>query len=233
MHESLKALLKLQEIDSEMIFLREARMKRPQELESDRRRVEERKKMVEAVVQEIKKIRMESDRRELDLRKNEAEVVKLRTALNLAKSNQEYQILKDQIGRLEEQDSKIEEEILKRLSEVDGLDRAKKEAEAELVAATGDFKKKEEELSQIVRGLDEQIAALNRQREEASRAVPNEHLQLYDRVLRRHKDFALARMENRVCQGCFMSVPPQTLNMVMLGRDLSQCGNCLRILYLE
>jgi uncharacterized protein len=233
MHESLKALLKLQEIDSEMIFLREARVKRPRELETDRRRVEDRKKVVEAVVQEIKKIRMESDRRELDLRKNEAEVVKLRTALNQAKSNQEYQILKDQIGRLEEQDSKIEEEILKRLSEVDGLDKAKKEAETELTAAAADFKKKEEELNQIVRGLDEQIAALDRQREEASRAVPSEHLQLYDRVLQRHGDFALARMENRVCQGCFMSVPPQTLNLVMLGRELSQCKNCLRILYLE
>lgn len=90
MHQSLKALLTLQELDSQLIFLREAREKRPRELESDRRRLEEKKKVVEGLTQEIKRIRMESDRRELDLRKNEADVVKLRTALNLARSNQEY-----------------------------------------------------------------------------------------------------------------------------------------------
>ena len=58
-------------------------------------------------------------------------------------------------------------------------------------------------------------------------------LLLYDRVLSRHKDFALARLEHQVCQGCFMSITPQTLNTILLGRELCQCRNCLRILYLD
>jgi predicted nucleic acid-binding Zn-ribbon protein len=233
MHQSLKALLQLQDIDSRIIFLREAREKRPRELEVDRRRLEEKQKLVDSMGQEIRRLKMESDRRELDLKKNEAEIIKLRTALNLAKSNQEYQILKEQIARLEGDNAKIEEEVLKSLGEVDGLEEAKRQSEKEYKGAQAEFQKKVEELNRILRGLADELGTEEKRRGEAARNVPSDHLLLYERVLTRHKDFALARIENQVCQGCFMSVTPQTMNMLLLDRDLSQCRNCLRILYLD
>ncbi len=233
MTESLSALLKLQEIDAEAIFLREAKRKRPQELEADRRRLEEKKRVVDGVVAEIKKLKLECDRRELDLRKNDAEVTKLQIALNQAKSNQEYQILKEQIARLKEENGKVEEEILKRLGEIEGLERGKKDAEADQKAFQAEFAGKEEELKKILRGLDEQLAELGRRREQVTPEIPADHLALYERVLARHKDSALARVENAVCQGCYMSVTPQKINNLMLARELVQCGNCLRILYLD
>jgi uncharacterized protein len=233
MHDSLKALLELQELDSQIIFLRDAREKRPRELEADRRRLDEKKKVLDGLTQEIKRIKMEADRRELDLKRNEGEVGKLQVALNQAKSNQEYQILREQIGRLQTDDSKIEEEVLKRLGEVEGLEESKRQAEVELKAFQGEFQKKVEELNAVLRGIEGQLSELGGRRQEASGRVPREHLQLYDRVLARHRDFALARVEHQVCQGCFMSVTPQTMNLLLMDRDLQQCRNCLRILYLE
>jgi len=233
MHDSLKALLRLQEIDSQIIFLRTAKEKRPRELESDRRRVDEKKRMVDGLTQEIKKTKMEGDRKELDLKKNEAEILKLRVALNVAKSNQEYQILKEQIARLEEQNGKIEEEVLKCLSEVDSLEKGKRDADEEHRGAQKELQKRTEELNQILKGIDGELAELQARRRAALDGVPQEHLQPYDRVLSRHGDSALARVENQVCQGCFMAVTPQTMNLLLLDRDLSQCRNCLRILYLD
>jgi len=233
MHQSLKTLLELQDIDSRIIFLRDAKGKRPRELEADRRRLEEKRKLVDGMGQEIKRLKMESDRRELDLKKNEAEIIKLRTALNQAKSNQEYQILKEQIARLEGENARIEEEVLKSLGEVDGLEEGKRQAEKEFRANEAEFQKKVEELNRILRGLEDELGTEERRRAEAARNVPSDHLFLYERVLARHKDFALARIENQVCQGCFMSVTPQTMNQLLIDRDLSQCRNCLRILYLD
>ena len=233
MHDSLKALLELQDLDSQIIFLRDAREKRPRELEADRRRLDEKKRVVDGLTQEIKRIKMEADRRELDLKRNEAEVGKLQVALNQAKSNQEYQILREQIGRLKTDDSKIEEEVLKRLGEVEGLEDSKRQAEEELRVFQGEFQKKVEEMNGVLRGIEGQLGELDARRKEASKRVPRDHLQLYDRVLARHRDSALARVENQVCQGCFMSVTPQTMNLLLMDRDLQQCRNCLRILHLE
>ncbi len=233
MNDSLKSLLKLQQIDSEIIFLTEARQKRPAELETDRRRLVEKKGVGEQIAQEIKKLKKESDQRELDLKKNDADMAKLKIALNLAKSNQEYQILKEQIARLSEENNKIEEEILNRLGEIESLERGKRENDAEAEAFQGEFQKKEEEMRRILQGIDEQLHGLTKQREEAIQEIAGDHLQLYERVLNRHGDFALARVENQVCQGCNMSITSQTINLLMIGRELNQCGNCLRILYLD
>ena len=233
MHPSLKALLQLQELDSRMIFLREAKEKRPRELDTDRRRLDEKKQVVDRIVKEMKRLRIDSDQRELDLKKNETEIAKLRTALNTASSNQEYQILRDQIARLDDSNSRIADDVLARLGEVEGLEKGKREAEGEVRGMQGEFEKKLEELRGILGNIDAELAQLGARRQACARDVPADHLALYDRVLQRHKDFALARVENQVCQGCYMSVTPQTLNLLLQDRELSQCRNCLRILYLD
>ncbi len=233
MNDSLKVLMALQEIDGQIILLRSAREKRPQEMEGDRRRLAEKKKVLEGISQEMKRLRMESDRRELDLNQNESEVGKLRTQLNQAKSNQEYQILKEQIARLEEQDGKIEDAVLQALSEVENLGEAKRRADEEVKVSQVEFDQKLEELNEVLQGIEGQLGQLAQRREDACRSIPTDHLQLYERVLSRHKDHALARVEHQVCQGCFMTVTPQTMNLLLQGRELSQCRNCLRILYLD
>ncbi len=233
MNDSLKVLMTLQEVDGQMILLRNAREKRPQELEGDRRRLDEKKKVLDGIGQEMKRLRMESDRRELDLKQNESEIVKLRTQLNQCKSNQEYQILKEQIARLEEKNGKIEDEVLQALNELESLGDGKHRADEELKTAQMEFDQKLKELNEVLQGIEGQLGGLTQRRDDARRCIATDHLQLYERVLNRHKDHALARVEHQVCQGCFMTVTPQTMNLLLQGRELSQCRNCLRILYLD
>ena len=232
MHPSLKSLLELQEIDGQMIFLKRAKESRPRELDPERKRLQDLRVQIEASTQEIKRLRMDADRRELDLKKNEAEILRQQTQLNQASSNQEYQVLKEQIARMRVDNGAIEEEVLTRMTESDACQGKKKQAEAEAKHFETDLKKKEVELQEVVKGLDGQIADLSGRRAEALRAVPADHLALYDRVLQRHRDFAIARVEHQICQGCFMSATPQTINILMQDRELIQCRNCLRILYL-
>jgi hypothetical protein len=34
-----------------------------------------------------------------------------------------------------------------------------------------------------------------------------------------------------VCQGCFMSIPPQQYNMLLKGDKIFECPTCQRIIY--
>jgi len=233
MHESLNALLKLQEIDSQIIFLRQAKERRPRDLDADRRRLAEKQRLLDGIAIEVKRLKMASDSREVDLKKNEAEIDKLRIALNQARSNQEYQILREQIARLQTQDGQIEEEVLKHLSDVDRLEQGRRGSEEELRGAQKEFDRRLDEMNQVLKGIDQELAQLQERRRGSANAIPTDHLQVYERVLARHSDSALARVENQVCQGCHMSVTPQTMNMLLLDRELIQCRNCLRILYLD
>lgn len=231
LHPSVEQLLKVQEVDSQILFLRESLRLRPLELEDDRRKVVDTKKNLEGALLEIKKGRMDSDRREVDVKKADAEIDKLNVALNQAKTNQEYTIFKEQIKRQEEQRGKAEEEVIEKLTQLDSLESTRKALATKLEMEERSFRKKESEVQEIVKGIKDQLQVLEATRGELMSGIDREHLRTYERVLQRHNNFAIARVESQVCHGCFMSVTTQEVNLLMQGQ-LLQCKSCSRLLYL-
>ena len=42
---------------------------------------------------------------------------------------------------------------------------------------------------------------------------------------------AVVNVVQGVCQGCFMSIPPQKFNLLLKGDQIFDCPTCQRILY--
>ena len=231
MNSTIEQLLKVQEVDSEIHLVKESLRLRPLELEDDRRRVRETQRALDALDAQIKQLRLESESREMDVRKADQEIEKYNIALNQAKSNQEYSVLKEQIRRQEEQRGKAEEEVLDILTRIDQLDAERKELRSRLAGEEKTLQKRTGEVEQIVSGLQGKLAELNAQREEHAAEIDRDHLKIYERVLARHDNFAIARVEDQVCQGCYISVTAQEVNLLMQGQFV-QCRSCSRLLYL-
>src|SRR4030095_16116488 len=136
MNPSIEQLLKVQEVDSQMIFLKETLRLRPKELDDDRKKTADTKVLVEAIAVQIKKLKLESAQRELDVKRGDAEIEKLTVALNQAKSNQEYTIFSEQIKKQKEARGKLEDEVLGMFGEIDTLEARRKGAQAALETAT-------------------------------------------------------------------------------------------------
>lgn len=231
MHPSIEQLLKVQEIDSQAIFLRESSRLRPRELDEDRRKVAEGKVAIEAIAAQIKRIKMDASQREMDVKKSDGEIEKIKVALNQAKSNSEYTIYREQIKRQEEIRSKLEDEVIGMLTQIDERELKRKEQAEKLEIAEKTLKKKEAEVAELVKGMQEQLTAFEARRGGLLVGIDPENLKLYERVLQRHNNFALARVEGQVCHGCYMSVTSQEVNLLLQGQFL-QCKSCSRILYL-
>ena len=54
----------------------------------------------------------------------------------------------------------------------------------------------------------------------------------YEKLLEVREGQALAILEDRICQGCYMEVPPNLYVRVARGTELVQCPACQRFLYL-
>lgn len=231
MNPSIEQLLRVQEVDSEMIFIRESLRMRPRELDDDRRKLENARKYLEASQAQIKRFKMDADRGELEVKRLDAEIEKLNVALNQAKSNQEYTIFKEQIRRQGEARGTAEEQVLEKLSEIDALEAERKERTEELKREEVSFRNKEAEMRQVLDGLETQLGKLEERKAGLVEGIDRDHLKIYDRVLARHNNFAVARIENQVCQGCYMTVTSQEKNLLLQGQFL-QCKSCSRLLYL-
>ena len=228
----LKSLFDLHKIDSDLHFLRELKEKRPLELTKDRRKLTLANGVVEAIGVEIKESKVEADKAELDVQQAESEIEKLQIQLNTAKTNQEYTVLKDQIDRHRSKNGELEEQILEKLSRIDGLNDELVQAKAQVGEVSQDLSLKEEEMNAFLGEVSGKIEGRGGERGDHASSIPEDALELYDKVLNRYADSALALVENRVCQGCYMSVTTQAITQLMLGAKLVQCKNCVRILYL-
>ncbi len=232
MHPSIEKLLRVQDVDSQILFLEEAKRVRPQELNEDRQKVIQAEELVERVRRKIRTLRMESDQQEVDIKKFDEEIGKLTIVLNQSRTNEEYSVVRDQIERQKEKRSEAEEEVLGKLTEVDRLQEEKSEQEKRFEATQKSFGRKESEMNELLQGLESQLNELRERRISLIEGVDSEHLVLYDRVLGLRQNFSIARVEGQICQGCFMRLTPQNVNLLMQAMFL-QCSNCTRLLYLD
>jgi predicted nucleic acid-binding Zn-ribbon protein len=63
--------------------------------------------------------------------------------------------------------------------------------------------------------------------------VPEETLEMYDRIFKKKGDSAVAPMQGDMCGGCHMKVVIGTLQSLKQAEGITQCESCGRILYLE
>jgi predicted nucleic acid-binding Zn-ribbon protein len=85
-----------------------------------------------------------------------------------------------------------------------------------------------------MRTAREKLERLEAEREKRlSSDVDKESLTLYERLLAAREGVALAELEGKICQGCFMEVPSNLYVKVARGTTLAQCPSCDRIFYIR
>ena len=61
--------------------------------------------------------------------------------------------------------------------------------------------------------------------------IKSETLELYSKLIQARDGDAMAELDGRVCQGCYMEVPANFYVRLVRGSEILQCPSCDRILY--
>ncbi|MEN6577961.1 MAG: C4-type zinc ribbon domain-containing protein [Phycisphaerales bacterium] len=194
---------------------------------------------LEAKKEELQLTKVQSSRLELELKTRDAEVSKLRAALNTAKSNKEYAAVLTQLNTTRADNSKLETQILELMKAVEA-----DEAECETIRKQIEAQK--QQLEQTRKATDAsaaeheaEIAKIQAEWNEAAKAIPPEPLKVFKRVAETYDGEAVAQVEEQEgrnaaysCGGCFMGITTESVNLLMTRDDLIRCPNCTRILVL-
>ncbi len=233
MRETLQALLTLQEIDRDIFRVKEELKRLPLELQAKRVELEKRLGRMTDLQAETKRLRVRI--KELEdqtsvqrqrVRKidNEASNSRADMAL-LAAYQHEIRTLKREI-------SSSEEDGLQCLERVEELGKQMGVLQTELDAERKLF-------DEFAKNVDTETKAATRRRDELvterarrmSSEIPPEALTTYNRLLSARSGVAMAELQGRVCQGCYMEMPQNLCVRVARGTELVQCPSCDRILY--
>jgi len=234
MQEAIKALRQLQEVDRDLFRLRAELRRLPRELEEARRRIDKLRERHAALTARagelrtrIKEIEHDTTLQRQRMRKVESEALKSRGDVALQAAFQhEARSLKREI-------SSSEEEGLRFLEECEGTEAQAATIESEIEAEEQTFEALAANIQAEIEVASGRRDGLETERaQRMSDSVDPEVLSTYQRLLEVRDGQALAVLDKRICQECWMEAPPNLYVRVARGVELVQCPNCDRFLYL-
>lgn len=234
MQDTIQALLALQELDSDIYRVKDELRRLPAERASRRaqidalaaRRDETHKRSMElkVKVKELEDIATTSRQR---IRKVENEMAHSRADVAL------HAAYAHQIKSLKKDISLSDEEALTHMTEIETLDTEVKRLQGEIDAAEAIFADFAKNCDSEMAAAKERLGALETQRKQ--RMAPNiepETFQHYERLLQTREGVALAALEERICQACYIQVPVNLYVRVARGTAVVNCPSCDRIFYI-
>lgn len=181
--------------------------------------------------EQLKQLRGSSDRKSLDLKTNEAKIADLRSKLNQATSNKEFDILKGQIEADTVANSVLQDEILELYDKIDRMQTEIKEAEAKAAKSKEEVQRFTTQFDGDSAGLNSRLAELTDEIRRSESGLTGEVAGRYRRLVDAHGADAMAPAEGGICGNCRVQVTPQFRVLLNSGKVVF-CGSCGRLLYM-
>ncbi len=232
MLDELKSLLPLQEIDKQIFEIKSLIDEIPPKIENIEKLIVEKRNEISALSKEYEKLALQHKEKEMEMGKCEDTLNSLQARLYQVKTNKEYSALQEEIEGMKLKISSLEDEILALLDELDAAREKKEQLRMDIEREISDLEKSRGELIAEQERLEKEIGSLKEKRQDIAAAVPQDILSIYERILEHRGGTALCKVTSKgVCTGCYLSLPPQVVNELMLGNKIIYCEGCGSILY--
>ncbi len=233
MQKILQNLLDLQNVDIRLNDVRGRLAKFPKKLaESDARVAVAKADLDASKAAQLATVK-DRKRYELDVESWKDKVRKYRDQTSQIKTNESYRVLLHEVQMAEEEIAKAEDRLLEQMVASEEYDRRIKASEIALkdVEAVERVHRSTVEADRAVAEKD--LADLNAERARAVTEIPENLLDHYDRIVRKHNGVALAEVRNEKCGACGMIVRPHVIQEMRRAdsAEMFHCETCTRIIY--
>jgi len=233
MHPNLKHLIALQSLDLRLAELHTALASFPKRLAEVDARVAAAKAELARAKDALLTSLKDRKKYELDVEQWKERARKYKDQSYEVKSNEAYKALQHEVQMAEAEIAKAEDRLLERMMageeyerEVKAAEKAIKEVEAEAQAGRAKIQTEQAEAQKI----SDQLAA---ERQLAVAAIPEDVLDHYHRIAKKHAGVALAEVRDETCTMCRVRVRPHVFQELrrLESEEIFHCESCTRILY--
>lgn len=225
-------LLVVQKYDCEIRDLNAELAQIPSKKEAEISRLETLKKKIEEMDKHLKVALSEVKKFELEIESLQEKINKLRRQQSEIKTNKEYQAMEHEIKEVEANISSLEDQELLAMEKTDTL-KAEITKQKELILQTeNEVKNRINTLDERAQSLQYRIAELMNARNSVSVDIPAAWLQRYEMIFKNRKNIALVKVEDGICSGCHMKLPPSVINDASKQTEMVTCNYCGRLLYI-
>ena len=233
MQDEVRALLILQDRDRRLIALGKDLEKLPQDEARAKMKLASDEAAVKKAHQALLDCELRVKKIELDAETRRTTIKRLKLQQFETRKNEEFVALGHEIVRYEKELDEFETRELEAMDEVDGFRNANKAAEAALAHTRTLVAEDLASIKQRHERMEMDRKELLVERESLLAKAPESILPLYNRLMKSKDGLAVAPMRDGKCEGCHMKLIASTIMKAQAAKEIAQCEDCGRILYVE
>jgi len=229
----LQDLLELQSVDGRLNEVRARLAAFPKKIaELDARIAVARQELEQSKAAQLATVK-DRKKYELDVEQHKERVRKYRDQTAQIKTNEAYKALQHEVQMAEAEIAKAEDRLLEQMVASEEYDRRIKAAEKRLKEVEESVRSQRSTLESEKAAADKDLAAVEADRKRVTSEIPEDLLDHYERIAKKHGGVALAEVDQEKCSLCGMHIRPHVVQKMRNAgnEELFHCETCTRILY--
>jgi predicted nucleic acid-binding Zn-ribbon protein len=192
---------------------------------------EERESSINELKEKIEAAEMRRRELEAELSDELSRLKERQSKMMQVQTNREYQSLLKEIEDGKKSNKDREENVVQLMEVVEADAKIMNEQASTIEEEKKALEEESKSAQKFATAIEKKKARIMKKRKSKAKEVKTPLLRKYDMLRERRNGKAVVQVIKGVCQGCFMSIPPQQFNDIMKGDRMFNCPTCQRILY--
>jgi predicted nucleic acid-binding Zn-ribbon protein len=192
---------------------------------------EERESSINELKEKIEAAEMRRRELEAELSDELSRLKERQSKMMQVQTNREYQSLLKEIEDGKKNNKEREENVVQLMEVAEADAKIMNEQASTIEEEKKALEEESKSAQKFATAIDKKKARIMKKRNSKAKGVKTPLLRKYDMLRERRNGKAVVQVIKGVCQGCFMSIPPQQFNDIMKGDRMYNCPTCQRILY--
>ncbi len=229
--KQIEQLIVLQRVDNEILNLEKTIEEAPKKVASIKERLDIQKSQKAEVEEKIQMLKEQEEKLNKEIEEDNSKIKKSKNKLMMVENSREYHAMMREMDNLEKTNRMREEEKL-------AVDEDLTTQNNLLASLDSEISRLEAEYEEMQRNLDTQLQEaesrrqeLKKEREASQQEIPKPILSRYEFIRSRLNNPVIVPVEEGVCTGCNISIPPQSFIELQKGQQILSCPNCQRLIF--
>ncbi len=231
--DQIKKLVELQEVDSEMIKLKDRLVEAPKHLDELQDSVDDIEGRMEQTRERLDLLNQQKNKLQKDIEEDSHKVKKSKNKLMMVSNTKEYHAMMREMDNLEKLNRFREEEMTNLLEDIQVHQEKMEELSTQMESVREELALSQSTLDSEMEKINKRISQLEKSRKKACANVPVPILSRYNFIRDRLNNPVIVSVKRGVCTGCYISIPPQSFIEIQKGEQILSCPNCQRLIFWE
>lgn len=224
-------LVELQKVDDEIHKVRRNLENAPRDLDELKRRFESVDGVRNIALDKLAHLQEQKKRISLEIDDDSARIKKSKNKMMQVGNAREYNAMVREMDNMERSNRTREEERLTLLEALEEHNGNLEAIENEYAVLKADLESKSASLAATLQEEQDKLAVMENKRRHFSEGIPRPIFQRYEFIRNRLEHPVIVSVENGICSGCHIAVPPQTFIELQSGQQILSCPNCQRLIF--